>query len=183
MPQTARELNVVGLIEGSVLREGDQVRITVQLIHGPTDKHLWAQRFDRELRSILALHSDVAQAIASEVQVTLAPSERALAARARSVTPQAYEAYLRGRFYWNQRTPDGFRKAAEYFQRALDFDPTYALAYAGLADNYVQQASWGLVSPEDGYPRAKAAATRALEIDNSLAEAYCTLGYVLRDWD
>jgi TolB-like protein/Tfp pilus assembly protein PilF len=183
MPQVARELDVDGLIEGSLLREGDQVRITVQLIHGPTDKHLWARRFDRELRSILALHSDVAQAIASEIQVTLTPRERALTARARSVSPQAYEAYLRGRFYWNQRTPDGFQKAAEQFQRALDFDPTYALAYAGLADNYVQQATWGIVSPEDGYPRAKAAAVRALEIDNSLAEAHSTLGYVLRDWD
>jgi serine/threonine protein kinase/tetratricopeptide (TPR) repeat protein len=183
IPQIARELDVKGLIEGSVLREADRVRITVQLIHGATDKHLWARSFDRELRSILDLHSEVAQAIATEIQATLTPAERALAVRTRPVKPDAYEAYLRGRFYWNQRTPDGFQEAAEYFQKALESDPSYALAYAGLADNYVQQATWGIVSPEDGYPRAKAAATRALEIDNSLAEAHSTLGYVLRDWD
>ncbi|HWP83225.1 MAG TPA: protein kinase, partial [Bacteroidota bacterium] len=183
IPQIARELDVEGIIEGSVLREGGRVRITVQLIHGATDKHLWVRNFDRELHSILALHSEVAQAIATEIHVTLTPGERAQTTRGRTVNPEAHDAYVRGRYHWNQRTPDGFQKAAEYFQRALDLDPTYALAYAGVADNYLQQVTWGILSPEDGYPRVKAAATRALEIDSSLAEPHVTLGYVLMDYD
>ncbi|HWQ03546.1 MAG TPA: alpha/beta fold hydrolase, partial [Candidatus Nitrosotenuis sp.] len=183
MPQVARDLGVDALIEGSVRRDGDQVRITVQLIHGATDRHLWARTFDRELRNILALHSEVAQLIAGEIRVALTPRERAMAARVRTIQPEAYEAYLRGRYHWNQRTPDGFQKAGGYFQRALDLHPTYALAYAGMADNYIQQVVWGILPPDDGYPRAKAAATRALQLDDTLAEPYATLGFMLSDFD
>jgi len=176
MPQIARELDVDALIEGSVVREGDQVRITVQLIHGPTDKHLWADSYQRELRGVLALQSEVARAIASQIRVTVTPQEQARLARTRPVNPEAYRLYLLGRYHWNKRTPEGFQKAAEHFQQAIDLDPTYALAYAGLADNYAVQPSWGTLLPRDAYPRAQAAAQKALELDASLAEPYTTLG-------
>ncbi|MBI2956924.1 MAG: tetratricopeptide repeat protein [Acidobacteria bacterium] len=183
MPQIARELGVNGLIEGSVAREGDQVRITVQLIHGPSDRHLWAQSFDRQLRGILALHSEVARAIAREIKIAVTPAEEARVARTRPVNPEAYRLYILGRYHWNKRTPEGFKKAAEHFQQAIDLDPTYASPYTGLADNYVVQPSFGTLSPGDAYPRAKAAAQRALEIDASLAEPYATLGDVLMEYE
>jgi serine/threonine-protein kinase len=185
LPQIARELAVDGVIEGSVVWEGDQVRITVQLIHGPTDRHLWAESYQRELRGVLALQSEVARAIASQIRVTVTPQEQARMTHTRPVNPEAYRRCLLGRYHWDKRTVEGFKKAADYFRQAIDLDPGYALAYAGLADNYVVQPSWGTLSPGEAYPRAKAAAEQALELDNSLAEPYATLGYILSqyDWD
>ncbi len=178
LPQVARELNVDGVIEGSVLREGDQVRITVQLIHGPSDKHLWAQSFDRELRGILALQSEVARAIADQIKVALTPQEQAGLARAPTVNPAAYQAYLKGRYYWNKRTLAGLLKGIEYFQQALAQDPNSALAYVGLADSYNQLAYRGHLAPREAYPRAQAAALKALEIDKTLAEAHASLAFL-----
>ncbi len=178
MPQIARELNVDGLIEGSVLREGDQVRITVQLIHGPTDRHLWAQSFDRELRGVLALQSEVARTIADQIKVALTPQEQAGLARAPRVNPAAYQAYLKGRYYWNKRTPAGLLKGIEYFQQALAQDPNSALAYVGLADSYNQLAYRGQLAPREAYPQAQVAALKALEIDNTLAEAHASLAFL-----
>jgi len=185
MPQIARELGVEGLIEGSVLREGDQVRITVQLIHGPSDRHLWAQSFDRELRGILALHSDVARTIAGEIQVKLTGPEQARLAQARPVNPEAHDAYLRGRYYWNKRTEEGVLKALEYFQQSIERDPGYGLAYAGLADTYIVLSEYASLRPRDGVARAKAAAVKALEIDGGLAEAHTSLAMVVfqQEWD
>jgi TolB-like protein/Tfp pilus assembly protein PilF len=183
IPQIARELDVKGLIEGSVLREADRVRITVQLIHGATDKHLWARSFDRELRSILDLHSEVAQAIATEIQATLTPAERALAVRTRPVKPDAYEAYLRGRFYWNQRTPESLRKGLEYFHQAIERDADYAQAYAGVADTYLSLYDYGLLRAEEATPKARAAARKALDLDSRLGEAHNSLAHIhLHDW-
>jgi len=187
MPQIARELGVTGLIEGSVAREGDQVRITVQLIHGPTDKHLWAESYQRELRGVLALQSEVAQAVARQIQITVTPAEATRLAAARPVNPEAYQHYLLGRHHWNKRTPEGFEKAAGHFQQAIDLDPTYALAYAGLADVYALQPSWGLAPPSEAHPRARAVALKSLDLDANLAEATATLGLVKfeydRDWE
>jgi len=185
MPQIARELGVNGLIEGSVVREGDQVRITVQLIHGPTDKHLWAESYQRELRGILALQSEVARVIAREIQVELTPQEGARLARSRRVDPRAYEAYLRGLYLWNTRTPEGLNKSLEYFRQALEIDPSYALAYVGLADAYFILGDNGFVSPEASFPPARAAARKALELNEDLGEAYATLAGVTHqyDWD
>jgi serine/threonine protein kinase/TolB-like protein/Tfp pilus assembly protein PilF len=185
LPQIARELNVDAIIEGSVLRFGDRVRITAQLIQAATDRHLWAQSYDRDLRDVLALQSEVAQAITSEIKIKLTPQEQARLARARPVNPEAHEAYLKGRYYWNLRTEEGLKKGIEYFQQAVEKDPGYALAYAGLADSYAVMSGWNLMAPKEGYPRAKAAAFKALEMDETLAEAHVSLGDAryLYDWD
>ena len=183
MPQIARELDVDALIEGSVVREGDQVRITVQLIHGPTDRHLWADSYQRELRGILALQSEVARAIAREVRVAVTPAEATRLAADRPVNPEAYRLYLLGRYQWNKRTVEGFRQAIQFYQQAVEKDPGYAQAYAGLADAYSLQPSWGLASPSEVYPRARAEALRSLELDDSLAEPYASLGLIKHEYD
>ncbi len=183
MPQIARELGVAGLIEGSVLREGDQVRITVQLIHGPSDKYLWAGSFDRELRGILALHSEVARAIAGEIRIAVTPAEQARLARTPSVNPEAYQLYLQGRYYWNKRNPEGFEKAIQLFNQAIQKDPNNALAYSGLADSYVLLDFW--ISVQEALPQALAAAGTAVALDGSSAEARTSLGFALMryQWD
>jgi serine/threonine-protein kinase len=185
LPQIARELNVDAVIEGSVLRSGDRVRITAQLIQAVTDKHLWAQSYERDLRDVLALQSEVAGAIANEIKIKLTPQEQARLASARPVNPDAHEAYLKGRYYWNLRTEEGLKKGIEYFQQAIEKDPGYALAYAGLANTYDVLVTWGVMAPKEGYPREKAAAFKALEMDETLAEAHASLGSARAcyDWD
>ncbi len=160
------------------------MRVTVQLIHGPTDKHVWAESYNRELQGILALQSDVARAIAQEIRVKLTPEERARLVSVRPVNP-AHEAYLQGRYHWNKWTPAGLKRSLEYFQQAVEIDPTYALGYAGLADAYNSSAALDLLQPKEAYPKAKAAALKALELDPTLAEAYTPLGMssLLDDWD
>jgi TolB-like protein/Tfp pilus assembly protein PilF len=184
--EIARELRVDGLIEGSVLREGNQVRITVQLIHAPTDRHLWAQSFDREFRSILVLYSDVARAIASEIRISVTPEERRSFAVAGSAeNPEAYQTYLRGRYHWNRRTEEDFRKAIEHFNRAIELDPRYPPAFTGLADSYSLLGTYEVLPPREAYSRAKAAAVKALEMDARNAEAHTSLAWVRfrYDWD
>ena len=185
MPEIARGLRVDALVEGSVLREGDQVRITVQLIHGPTDQHLWAESYQRELRGILALQSEVARAIAGEIKIAVTPDEETRLAHARPVNPEAHQAYLKGRYYWNKRTEEGLGDALEYFRRAIEIDPTYALGYAGMADCYNLLPFYGLAPPKEAFPRARAAALKALDLDSTLAEAHTTLGDIAYsyDWD
>ncbi|HSC78145.1 MAG TPA: protein kinase [Candidatus Acidoferrales bacterium] len=177
MPQIARELNVDGVVEGSVLREGDQMRITVQLIHGPSDKHLWAESYQRELRGVLALQSEVARAIASQVRVTVTPREQARLASAHAVNPKAYEAYLLGRHYWNQRTIHGYEQAVDTFRKAVDQDPGYAPAYAGLADSYILLGEQGGLPQKEARSLAEAAIRKALELDDNMAEAHDSLGW------
>jgi serine/threonine-protein kinase len=183
VPQIARELGVDGLIEGSVLREGEQVRITVQLIHGSTDKHLWAESYQRELRGILALQSEVARAIAGQIRVAVTAEEKTRLASSRAVNPEAHEAYLKGRFYWNKRTKEGLKKALELFQRAIESDPGDPLAYAGLADAYAYSANQAYLRPDEAFPKAKAAALKALEIDDQIAEGHTSLGFVKLAYD
>ncbi|MBZ5514763.1 MAG: protein kinase [Acidobacteriia bacterium] len=185
LPQIARELNVDAVVEGSVLRSGDRVRITAQLLHAPTDRHLWAESYERNLRDVLALQSEVAQAIVREIRIKLTPQEQARLARARPVNPEAYRLYLIGRFLWNKRTEEGFKQAIDNFQRALEIDPGYAPAYAGLADSYNLLGGLGFVPPKEAIPRGKAAAQKALEIDESLAEAHTSLAFACTyyDWD
>ncbi|MGO9520468.1 MAG: protein kinase domain-containing protein [Candidatus Korobacteraceae bacterium] len=187
LPEIARELNVDGFVEGSVLRAGDRVRITAQLIHAATDQHIWAKSYERDLSDVLALQSEVARAIADEVQAKLTPQERARLARARPVNPAAHEAYLKGRHHWARATEEGVRKSIEYFAEAIAKDPTYALAHAGLSDAFNQLCNpiLELVPQGELIPRAKAAATRALELDETLADAHICLGRVkfYFDWD
>jgi serine/threonine-protein kinase len=178
LPEIASELHVDGVVEGSVQRSGDRVRVAAQLIYAPTDTHLWARIYDRELRDILALESSVARTIADEIHVKLTPWEKAHLTAVRQVNPAAYEAYLRGRYFWNKRTPEDLRKGTEYFHKAVDLDPTYALAYAGLADGYNLLAIYDERPPREAMPLAKAAAKKALELDDSLAEAHASLAYI-----
>src|SRR5215472_4580276 len=185
LPQIARELNVDAVIEGSVLRDGQRVRITAQLIHASTDQHLWAESYERDFRDILSLQSEIARQVASKIKIMLTPEENARFVRTRPINPAAHEAYLKGRFYWNKRSAESANRARSYFQKALDLDPTYAQGYAGLADSYAILGYYNALAPLEAYPKAKAAATKAHEFEPSLAEPYATLGDIKRDfeWD
>jgi TolB-like protein len=183
MPEIARELKVDGVIEGSVLRSGDQVRITAQLIQAATDTHLWAKSYERDLRDVLALQSEVAGAIANEIKIKLTPQEQVRLASASAVNPEAYRLYLQGRYQFSKRTLPAFEKSIQLFQQVLEKDPDYALAYAGLAESYGILPFYGGALPKDAFPKAKAAAVKALELDSSLAEAHAALGFVLLYWD
>jgi serine/threonine-protein kinase len=183
LPQIARELQVDAVVDGSVQRSGDKVRINAQLIEASTDRHLWAKSYERDLRDILTVQSAVAKAIADEVQIKLTPQEQARLAKPRQVNPEAFEAYLAGRFYWNKRTAEGLEKSIAYFQRAISKDSNYALAYAGLADSYHVLPELSAVPVEVAFPKARSAALKALEIDDSLGEAHSALANVKEDYD
>ena len=185
LPEIGRELNVDAVVEGSVFRSGSNVRITAQLIYAASDRHLWASQYERNLTDILLLQAEVASAIANEVQVRLTPQERGRLASARLVNPEAYKAYLRGRLHWNKRTEDGMKKGLELFQQALEKDPSYALSHAGTAECYNMMGYWGVAAPHDVSPQAKAASSKALEIDENLAEGHAARGWAqfAYDWD
>jgi eukaryotic-like serine/threonine-protein kinase len=188
LPEIARELDVDAIVEGSVLRVGDRVRITAQLIQAATDKHLWASSYDRDLRDVLALQGDVAQAIAGEIGVRLTSEERSRFARTKKVDPEAYEAYLKGKFHMTRSTASDTQKSLEYFQQAAAKQPDYALAHAAIAGAYERLAgsAYNVLSPREAFPKAKAAAMRALTLDPTLAEPYALLGWASfvfdRDW-
>jgi len=181
--EIARELQVDGVVEGTVQRSGERLRISAQLLHAPSDTHLWAESYDRELRDVLALQAELAHAIAGEIRVKLTPRERTQLARTGPVNPEAYEAYLKGRFHWNKRSVEGLKKGGEYFQEAIEKDPSYAPAYAGLADSAGILGWWCFVPPEDGCGRGKAAAIKALAVDDTIAEAHASLGFNLAHYD
>jgi TolB-like protein/DNA-binding winged helix-turn-helix (wHTH) protein len=191
-PQIARELNVDALVEGTVMRSGDHVRVTAQLIEAPDDRHLWAETYERDLGDILSLQDEVARAIATEVKVTLTSQEQMRLASTRPVNAEAHEAYLRGLYELHGMTAEAtktpksqsFAKAIGYFQQALAHDPNDALAYSGLADAY-SSLSTEYRAPLEVMPRAKAAAVKAIELDDTLAEAHASLGHVslIFDWD
>jgi eukaryotic-like serine/threonine-protein kinase len=186
LPQIARELGVDAVIEGSVLREGNQVRISVQLIRGATDKHLWADNYQRELRSILALQSEVARAIAQQVKITLTPQEQArLTSPGPAVNPEAYEAYLRGRSELGKLSVPGIKKGIEYLQKAIQIDPSYARAYAGLASGYSLMGQQEILPVREAFAKARELALKAFELDEALPEAHSVLGWIHRsyDWD
>lgn len=183
LPDIARELGVDGIVEGTVIRSGNRIRITSQLIYAPMDQHLWARSYERDLGDVVTLEGEVAQAIASEVRATVTPQQRTrLSARA-TTNPGAYEAYLKGRYYWNQRTPPGVKKSIEFFQQATEKDPNFALAYAGLADAYNFSNILRVLAPKESFPEAKAAATKALVLDPELAEAHAALGLAKSHYD
>jgi TolB-like protein/DNA-binding winged helix-turn-helix (wHTH) protein/Flp pilus assembly protein TadD len=181
LAEIARELNVQAVVEGGVLRSGDRVRITAQLIRVPADEQMWAQSYEGDLRDTLALQSKVAQAIAEQIRATFSRRQQAALRKPRTVSPDAYEAYLKGRYFWNKRTGDGLKKAIDYFSRAIEMDRTYAEAYSGLADSYALAGDWlyGVLSPQDAFRQARAAATRALALDETLGEAHTSLAFAL----
>jgi tetratricopeptide (TPR) repeat protein len=188
LPQIAQELNVEAVVEGSVLRVGERVRISAQLVHAGSDIHVWAESYERDLRDVLAIQAEVAQAIAAEIRVQVTPRERKQLRSVLTVDPKAHEAYLLGRFHWNKRTLESLGKALEHFQQAVNIDPNYALAHAGIADAYVVLggAPYERVSPHEAMPKALVAARKALQINESLGEAHATLAFInwlyKREW-
>src|SRR5438067_1083660 len=174
--EIAKQLGVANILEGSVQKVADQVRVNVQLINALTDSHLWADTYDRKLTDIFAVESEIAQAIAQALQATLTGSEKSSIAKKPTENPEAYELYLKGRFFWNKRSGVDLRKAIQFFDQAIAKDPNYALAYAGLADSYLLLPNYGGAPTADVVPPARAAVAKALELDDSLAEAHASLG-------
>ena len=184
LPEIARELGVDGIVEGSVARSGGRVRITAQLIHAPTDHHLWARSYERRAEDVLALQAELSRAIAQEVRLTLAAGETGRLGSERAVDPEAYDAYLLGRHQWNKRTPESLERALEHFQAAVARDPGFAPAHAGLALAYAPRLIRGYVPPGRGLAEQKAAALRALELDPGLGEAHAALAAArVQEWD
>ncbi|HXM94363.1 MAG TPA: tetratricopeptide repeat protein [Candidatus Dormibacteraeota bacterium] len=184
VPEIGEELHVDSIVEGTIERVSNHVRIRVQLIRTSTDQHLWAESYDRELKDVLQLESDVAHEIAQQIG-HVASEQPGRLARERPVSTEAHENYLKGRYRWNQRTESGLRAGIEHFQKAIELQPTYAQPYAGLADCYIMLANWGFMPGGEAYPKAEQAARKALEIDDQLAEAHTSLAYAtfLYDWD
>ncbi|MFC1620423.1 tetratricopeptide repeat protein [Candidatus Neomarinimicrobiota bacterium] len=185
LPQIAAELGVKTVLEGSVLKAGTRVRITAQLIEAQTDRHLWAEEYDRDLTDILALHSEVSQAIAKEVNASLTPEEEAGLKDAKPVHPEAYQLYLRGLQKMNLWEEQGLRIGIDYHRRVLEIDPGYAPAWAELANCYTKLCLFGYNSPQDSHPKAKEAALKALELDPTLGDAHAALGAIKMhfEWD
>jgi serine/threonine protein kinase/tetratricopeptide (TPR) repeat protein len=181
--QIAQQLGVANLLEGSVQKTNDQVRVNVKLITAANDTHLWAETYDRKLTDIFVVESDIATTIAKTLQARLTGAEKTAIAKRPTANPEAYELYLKGRFFWNKRTAADLRKAIEYFNQALDKDPSYALAYAGLTDAYLVLSQYGAASPADSFPQATAAAKKAIELDDTLAEAHTSLACSLAYYD
>src|SRR6266540_1826736 len=179
----AKQLGVANILEGSVQKASDQVRVNVQLINALTDAHLWADTYDRKLTDIFAVETEIAKTIAETLQAKLTGSEKSLITKTPTVNPEAYELYLKGRFFWNKRTGADLLKSIDYFKQAVEKDQKYALAYAGLADAYVLLPPYGAASPSESFPQAEAAARKALELDDTLAEAHTSLGQFLLFYD
>jgi TolB-like protein/Tfp pilus assembly protein PilF len=179
----AKQLGVMNILEGSVQKANDKVRVNVQLINAMNDAHLWAEIYDRKLTDIFATESDIAKTIAETLQAKLTGSEKTAMSKKPTANPEAYELYLKGRFFWNKRTAADLRKGIDYFNQAISKDPSYALAYAGLADSYVILSVFGAASPQDSIPQARAAAKKALELDDTLAEAHASSGRIAGPFD
>jgi TolB-like protein/DNA-binding winged helix-turn-helix (wHTH) protein/Tfp pilus assembly protein PilF len=185
VPDIARTLSVDAILEGSVIREGNQVRVHAQLIRAATDEHIWADEYQREYRSLLDLQEELARSIVAQIELNLTPQERGGLAAAQAVDPEAHEDYLKGQYYFNQRTPDAMNKSIVYFRQAIARDPNYALAYSGLADTYAVLGFRGGVPSKDALSQAKAAALKAVALDNTIAEPHASLAFIAEthEWD
>jgi TolB-like protein len=184
LAEIVRDLKVDAVVEGTVLRSDGRVRITARLVAANPERQLWAETYERDLRDILALQSEVARDIAKQVSVKVEPQIRA--ARTRQVSPEAYEAYLTGRYYWNKITEAGLWRAIDYFEKAIEKQPDFGPAYSGIADSYYRLVyTVGPLAPAEGFPKAKAAVKQALQIDDALAEAHSSLANIALyyDWD
>jgi serine/threonine protein kinase/Flp pilus assembly protein TadD len=180
-----KELGVATILEGSVRREGHQIRVVAQLIDASSDNHLWAETYDREFTQIFAIQKDLAERIAKSLEAKISSEEQERLASIPTENLEAYDLYLKGRYHWNKRLPVDLKKGIAYFEQALAQDPLYAKAYAGLADSYIILGDFNILPPVETYPKAKAAALKALEIDPELPEAHVSLAYALThyDWD
>jgi TolB-like protein/Flp pilus assembly protein TadD len=180
-----RELNVESVLAGSIQSLGDRIRVTVQLVSVEEEATLWAEKFDEKFTDIFAMEDSVSEKVADALTLTLSGEERKLLTKRYTENIEAYQTYLKGRYFWNKRTPEGVRRAFEYFQQVTDIDPTYALAYAGLADYFNVLGIYSGIPPDETFPRAKAAAMMALGLDDTLAEAHTSLALVrlFYDWN
>ncbi len=185
VPEIAKTLGVDVIVEGSVIREENQIRVHAQLIRAATDEHIWAEEYQREYRSVLAIQEEVARSIADRIEVSLTPTERASLASTHPVGPEAHEDYLKGRYYFNQRTEDALNKSIGYFQQAVAKDPSYSLGYSGLADAYALLGFRGGFPSKDALLRAKTAALKAIALDDTLAEPHASLAFIAEthEWD
>jgi TolB-like protein/DNA-binding winged helix-turn-helix (wHTH) protein len=186
LDKIGRELGVQYLLEGSVRRESGRVRITAQLIQVKDQTHLWAQEYDRELKDLLVLQAEIAREISGEIEVALGGNKPSPLPTQDRLSPQNYEAfdlYLKGQYFWNRRTVEGFQRAVEYFQQAIAKDPTYARAYASLADSYALLGGYSAAPPEQFMPKARAAALQALKLDDTLAEAHTAFALIVQNYD
>jgi TolB-like protein len=183
LAEIARELGVDVILEGTVLRSGDRVRISAQLIQVATDSHVWAESYERDLRDVLALQSEVAQAIAREMRVKLTRMDQARLPKVHSVDPEAYEAYLKGRYFWNKRSGDALTKGAQCFREAIDKDPMYAAGYSGLADCASSAGWFGFLAPDQAFGKGKRLALKAIELDPDLPEAHASLAWAMTHYD
>jgi len=185
LPEVAKTLGVDAIVEGSVIREGNEVRVHAQLIRSATDEHIWAGEYQREYGSLLALQEEVARSIVERIEISLTPQDRQTLAFTRPIDPEAYEDYLKGRYYFNQRTRDALDKSIGFFQQAIARDPGYALGYSGLADTYAMLGFRGGLPSKDALSRAKAAALKAIELDDTLAEPHSSLAFIAEthEWD
>ncbi len=181
--QVARELGVRAVFTGRITERGDHLVISVELVDAHLDKQLWGETYDRKVSDLLVVQREIAREISANLRTRLTPPEESLVTKHYTESAEAYQLYLKGRFYWNKRTGEAFRRAIEYFNQAIEQDPSYALAYAGLADTYALLSRYSAGTPEESYPKAKAAAKRALAIDETLAEAHTSLAGVLLDYD
>jgi Predicted integral membrane protein len=179
----AKQLGVANILEGSVQRSADQVRINVQLMKAGADGQLWADTFDRKLTDIFEIESDIARTIAQTLQAKLTGSEKHAIATHPTENTEAHQLYLRGRFFWNKRTAADFKTAIGYFEQAIEKDPAFAPAYAGLADTYALMSGYAAATPKDSLPKAKAAARKAIELDNTLADAHASLAQAIVAYD
>jgi TolB-like protein/DNA-binding winged helix-turn-helix (wHTH) protein len=184
--QIGRELGVQYVLEGSLRRESDRVRVTAQLVQIKDQTRIWSRQYDRELTDLLTLQGEIAQETADEIQQALGKGYKLRIADRQPASPrsyQAYDLYLKGRYFWNKRTKDGFQQAVDYFQRSIAIDPSYARAYAGLADTFALMSSWSYVPQDEAIPKARAAALRALQLDDGLAEAHTSLALIAENYD
>lgn len=183
--EIGKKLNVKTVLEGSVRKSGKRIRITAQLVNVADGYHLWSRRYDREMEDVFAIHDEISMAMVDELKGSLLGGEKAAIARRHTSDPEAYNSYLKGRYHWNKRTAAGFKRGIEHFQDAIERDPTYALAYAGVADCYNLLGWYCLLSPKEAFPMAKAAAEKALEMHPDLAEALTSKAFAMfcHDWD
>ena len=183
LAEIAKQLGVAHILEGSVQKSGDAVRVNVQLIKAANDSQVWAETFDRKLTDIFSVESDVAKAIADQLRAHITRQEEQVIAAKPTKNIEAYDAYLRGRYFWNKRTSDGIKHAIEHFQQSIARDPDFALGHAGLADSYIALTFYNFAAPHETMPKAKESAIKALALDNTLAEAHASLAHILMNYD
>ncbi len=183
LAEIAKQLGVAHILEGSVQKSGDAVRVNVQLIKAANDSQVWAETFDRKLTDIFSVESDVAKAIADQLRAHITRQEEQVIAAKPTKNIEAYDAYLRGRYFWNKRTSDGIKHAIEHFQQSIERDPNFALGYVGLADSYTGLTFYNFAAPHETMPKAKESAIKALTLDDTLAEAHASLAHILTNYD